>query len=215
MQLLSSVPGLEVYLASSPVMAHKLLKKAISSSSPSLFLEPRWLYKTQQEIEPKDEAQEAIEGAAEVLHGGDVAILTYGEGVVEALKASDLFPNDSFYLIDFHSLHIGLPEGIIAKIRSIGRCVIFDSYCTSGGPLVEVALGLAQRGVQIDIIRPPHVPVPTATSLSSSYYPNHQDLARCLAAALGAPLAFSELAFEELHLPPTLRLSKTWKIDRS
>lgn len=71
-------PGLVVVIPRSPVQAKGLLLSCIRSKDPTLFFEPKVLYRIAEEMVPKEDYMIPL-GKAEVMQEGtDITIVSYG-----------------------------------------------------------------------------------------------------------------------------------------
>ena len=87
--LFGNVIGLKVVIPSSPKMAKGLLISAMLDDNPVIFLEPRWLYQIKEDV---DESYFSIplNESRIVKFGTDITIVSYGDGLIDSLKASVL-----------------------------------------------------------------------------------------------------------------------------
>ena len=81
----SHIPGLRVVAPSSPSDGYNLLRGAVESSDPVIFIEHRWLHQTIEEFEPKSESFE-IEKAKVLVSGSDISLISLSYGVLECIK---------------------------------------------------------------------------------------------------------------------------------
>lgn len=117
-------PGLTVVSPSTPQDAYSLLRAAIDSPDPVIFLEPKKLYWTKGEV---DTTIKAELGTARVAREGtDVTLIAYGASVPLALDAADAAAAEgrSVQVIDVRSLSPFDDETVTAAVTATGRAVV-------------------------------------------------------------------------------------------
>ncbi|MGN7964485.1 alpha-ketoacid dehydrogenase subunit beta [Microbacterium sp. 22179] len=117
-------PGLTVVCPSTPQDAYSLLRAAIESPDPVVFLEPKKLYWTRGQV---DTAHRADLGSARVARTGtDVTLLAYGAAVPLALEAAEAAAADgrSVEVVDVRSLSPFDDATVTAAVRATGRAVV-------------------------------------------------------------------------------------------
>ncbi|WP_309064721.1 alpha-ketoacid dehydrogenase subunit beta [Microbacterium sp.] len=117
-------PGLTVVSPSSPQDAYSLLRAAIASPDPVVFLEPKKLYWTKGEVDTSVTA--AIGRARVVRDGTDVTLLAYAAMVPVALEAAEIAASEgrSVQVVDIRTLSPFDDATVIAAVRSTGRAVV-------------------------------------------------------------------------------------------
>ncbi|WP_424936462.1 MULTISPECIES: alpha-ketoacid dehydrogenase subunit beta [Bacteria] len=117
-------PGLTVVTPSTPQDAYSMLRAAISSPDPVVFLEPKKLYWSRGEV---DTSVVADLGTARIARDGtDVTVLTYGASVSVALEAAEIAAGEgrSVQVVDVRSLSPFDDETVTAAVRATGRAVV-------------------------------------------------------------------------------------------
>ena len=112
-------PGLKVVSPGTPADAKGLLKSAIRSEDPVLFIENATLYQSRGEV-PEDEDYLEPLGKSKVQREGDaVTIVAYSKMVPAALQAADMLSEDGIEaeVIDLRSLRPLDMEPIIASFN--------------------------------------------------------------------------------------------------
>ncbi len=128
-------PGLTVVMPSTPRNARSLLKAAIRSDDPVIFMEPKFLYRKYREPVPLDEEVAELRKTEIVQEGTDLTIVTWGamrwftDKAVNALEAEGV----SVELLDLQTISPMDSETIIASVKKTGRCVIVQEAPRSGG----------------------------------------------------------------------------------
>jgi len=139
-------PGLTVVTPSNPADAYSMLREAIASDDPVIFLEPKSRYWA------KDALQLPVQTApmtrAVVLREGtDVTLMAYGPTVKTALQAADLGAAEglSVEVIDLRSLSPFDDETVSASVRKTSRAAIIHEASQFGGYGAEVAARVTER----------------------------------------------------------------------
>jgi pyruvate dehydrogenase E1 component beta subunit len=139
--LYSRVPGLIVVAPGTAYDAKGLLKSAIRSDDPVIFLESELMLNDRGEV-PADEYTVPI-GVADVKRAGeDVTIVTWGKCLKLCEKAADELAQKhdiDAELIDVRTLRPLDEQTIIDSIRKTHRCVIVDedwNYCGMGAGIL-------------------------------------------------------------------------------
>jgi pyruvate/2-oxoglutarate/acetoin dehydrogenase E1 component len=207
--LFGSVPGLKVVVPSSPAMAKGLLASALMDNNPVVYLEPRWLYGTRENV-PASAYFTDLSKAAVVRVGSDVTVVTYGDGVLEALRAAKRLHECTIdaEIIDLVSLKPIDHETILQSVRKTGRLITFDtthsSFCVGSEIIAKCCAGdvRALKANPVSIACP-DTPCPTSTALTAGFYPTRVDLIREAHTILRRPAPPQpELSFEDLHFSP-------------
>ena len=109
---------------STPQDAYSLLRAAIASPDPVVFLEPKKLYWTKGEV---DTSVVAELGSARIAREGtDVTLVSYGSSVATCLEAAEIAAEEgrSVQVIDVRTLSPIDDETLTAAVRATGRAVV-------------------------------------------------------------------------------------------
>jgi len=121
------VPGLRVLAPSTPSDAYGLLKSAIRSDDPVVFLESEMLYGVKGEV---GDAEFLVPmGVAAVSRPGrDVTIVTYSKPLRAVLDAAQALAARGIEaeVLDLRSLRPLDEEAVYESVRRTGRCVVVD-----------------------------------------------------------------------------------------
>ncbi|MDR2322731.1 MAG: alpha-ketoacid dehydrogenase subunit beta [Microbacterium sp.] len=117
-------PGLTVVCPSTPQDAYSLLRAAIASPDPVIFLEPKKLYWTKGEVDTSVVGE--IGSARIARDGSDVTLISYGSSVATCLEAAEIAAAEgrSVQVIDVRTLTPIDDATITAAVRSTGRAVV-------------------------------------------------------------------------------------------
>jgi len=184
------VPGLKVVLPSSPQDAYSLLRAAIQDNNPVIFLEHRWLYDVEGEVD--DEAAVPL-GAAAIRRAGDaLTVVSTSWMNVEAMKAAEVLARREveLELIDVRSVVPLDEQPIVESVRKTGRCIVADYdwvFCGFGAELASLishrCFGRLRQPVER--LGFAHVPCPTTRPLESLFYPSAVSIIRTAERMLG------------------------------
>jgi pyruvate dehydrogenase E1 component beta subunit len=141
--LYARVPGLTVLAPATPADAKGLLKSAIRSDDPVIFLESELMLNDKGSV-PEDKDFTLPIGVADIKKPGeDVTLITWGKVTKMVLRAAvELAEKHDIdaEVIDLRSLRPLDEETIINSIRKTHRAVIVDEdwpYCGMGGGILE------------------------------------------------------------------------------
>jgi pyruvate dehydrogenase E1 component beta subunit len=139
-------PGLTVVTPSNPADAYSMLREAIESDDPVIFLEPKSRYWVRDEVTLP--ARTAPMHRAQVLREGtDVTLLAYGPTVKTALQSAELASVEGLdvEVIDLRSLSPFDDETVGASVRKTSRAAIIHEASQFVGYGAEVAARVTER----------------------------------------------------------------------
>ena len=185
------VPGLTVVCPATPADAYGLLRTAIDSPNPVLFIENKALYARKGDM-PDTLAPIPFGQARVARPGTDVTVVTYGAALYEAEAAAKEAAalGIDVEIIDLRSLQPWDEATVLASLARTHRLVIFHEAVEAFGVGAEIAARMADVGfdeLDAPIIRvgAPFMPTPYSPELEKAYMP---DAARLLAAIRRAML---------------------------
>lgn len=177
------IPGLKVVMPSTPQDAYSQLRAAIQDENPVIFLEHRWLYDVEGEV---DLSQKQNLGTAHVYRDGtDLTVVTTTWMTVEALKAAEILKRRgvSLEIVDARSIAPLDMETIGESVNKTGRCIVADYDWTYCGFSAEVAAQISTHC--FEKLKAPvarlgfqHVHCPTTRPLENLYYPSAIEIIR-------------------------------------
>jgi 2-oxoisovalerate dehydrogenase E1 component beta subunit len=139
-------PGLTVVTPSNPADAYSMLREAIDSDDPVIFMEPKSRYWSKQNITlPVTTAP--MTRARVVREGSDVTLIAYGPTVSTALETAELAEAEglSIEVIDLRSLSPFDDETVGASVRKTARAAVIHEAAQFGGYGAEVAARVTER----------------------------------------------------------------------
>jgi pyruvate dehydrogenase E1 component beta subunit len=189
--LFTHIPGLKVVCPSTPYDTKGLLVQSIRDNDPVIFCEHKNLYGLEGEV---PEALYAIPfGEANVVRDGrDASIVSYGLMVHRSLEAAAALAKEGIdcEVIDLRTLSPLDLETVLASVRKTGRLVCVDE----ANPRCSIAADIAAQAAQhafdalrgpIEMVTPPHVPVPFSPVLEDAYLPNAEKIAAAVKRTFG------------------------------
>ncbi|WDZ91041.1 alpha-ketoacid dehydrogenase subunit beta [Nocardiopsis sp. HUAS JQ3] len=139
-------PGLTVVTPSTPADAYFLLREAIASDDPVVFMEPKKLYWGKDEIDPA--APEPPIGRAVVRRPGtDATLIAYGPSVPTALEAAEAAAQEgrSLQVVDVRSLVPFDDATVCEAVRSTGRAVVVAEASGFASVASEIVARVTER----------------------------------------------------------------------
>lgn len=135
-------PGLVVAIPSGPRVARSLLKAAIRSNDPVIFLEPNAIYRAFREEIDVDEDRISPLGKAQIVReGSQVTVIAYGAMLYQVKKTIEKGILEKGWdpeVIDLLTLSPMDYETIIQSVKKTGRCVIVHEAHRTGGIAAEL-----------------------------------------------------------------------------
>ncbi|MBO3743014.1 alpha-ketoacid dehydrogenase subunit beta [Actinoplanes flavus] len=160
-------PGLHVVAPSDPADAYGLLRKAIESPDPVLFLEPKKLYFSRSEADLTLPVPPI--GTAVVRRPGtDATLIAYGPAVPVALEAAEAAAQEgrSLQVVDLRSIVPFDDETVCAAVRSTGRAVVVAEAAGFASVSSEVVARVTER-----CFHSLHAPIRRVTGFDIPYPP--------------------------------------------
>jgi 2-oxoisovalerate dehydrogenase E1 component len=149
--MFTHIPGLRVVMPSNALDACGLLRTAIRSDDPVLFLEHKRLYREPYNRSPHPGPEYTIPfGKAKVVKpGNSLTIITYGALVQKSLQAAlqieSRFPDRTVEVVDLRSLSPYDWEAICSSVEKTSRVIVAHEDCLSWGYGAELAARIGQE----------------------------------------------------------------------
>ncbi len=140
------VPGLQVVMPSSPYDAKGLLKSAIRSERPVVFIEHKLLYMSEGEV-PDEEYLVPI-GSADIKRSGtDVTVVTYSLMTNRCLEAAGKLAEEgiSVEVVDLRTLSPLDWPTVLESVRRTHRLVVVHEAIKRGGIGGDIAATVAEE----------------------------------------------------------------------
>jgi pyruvate dehydrogenase E1 component beta subunit len=175
-------PGLKVVSPGTPEDAKGLLKAAIRSNDPVLFLEQATLYQVRGEV-PDGDYVIPIGKSKVQRPGKDVTIVTYSKGLEISLKAAELLAKEGVEveIVDLRSLRPLDMEPVIESFKKTNRAVVVEEGWKSFGVGAEVSARIYEQAFDyvdapIRRVAQKEVPLPYNRTLEQSALPQVEDV---------------------------------------
>ena len=175
-------PGLKVVSPGTPADAKGLLKAAIRSNDPILFVEHATLYQVRGEV-PDGEYIVPIGKSTIQRLGKDVTIVTYSKGLEISMKAAEELAKDGIEaeIVDLRSLRPLDMGPVIESFKKTNRAVIVEEGWKSYGVGAEVSSRIYEQAfdyVDAPVVRvaQKEVPLPYNRALEQSALPQPADV---------------------------------------
>jgi len=189
--LFTHIPGLKVVCPSTPYDTKGLLIQSIRDNDPVIFCEHKNLYGFEGEV---PEASYAIPfGEANIVREGKhVSIVAYGLMVHRALDAAAALAREGVEaeVIDLRTLSPLDIDTVLESVAKTGRLVCVDEASPRCSIAADVSAQVAQRAFAalegpIEMVTPPHVPVPFSPALEDLYIPSAAQVAAAVKRTMG------------------------------
>jgi pyruvate dehydrogenase E1 component beta subunit len=187
----SSVPGLIVMAPSNASDAKGLLKAAIRSDNPVVFLENEILYGKTGDVPALEDFVLPIGKARIARAGTDVTLVSFSIGMTYALAAAEELAKDGIEaeVIDLRTLRPMDTESIIESVKKTGRCVAIEEGWPQNGVTAQIAAVVQEQA--FDYLDAPvarvtgkDVPMPYAANLEKLALPSTAEVVAAAKAVL-------------------------------
>ncbi|MEV8609447.1 alpha-ketoacid dehydrogenase subunit beta [Amycolatopsis sp. NPDC051373] len=189
--IFTHIPGLKVVVPSSPYEAKGLLIQSIRDDDPVIFCEHKALYDTSGEV-PEDSYTIPFGEANVVRDGEDVTIVAIGRmvGVAEEAARELASTGVEAEVIDPRTTSPLDTETILESVENTGRLVIVDEASPRCNLATDISALVAREGfaslhAPIEMVTPPHTPVPFSDALEDLYIPGPQQVVNAAKAVVG------------------------------
>jgi 2-oxoisovalerate dehydrogenase E1 component len=176
--IFAHIPGFRVVLPTTPADAKGLLKTAIRSDDPVIFMEHRALLQTKGPV-PDGEHLVPFGKAAVARSGRDVTVVGVSVMVPRALKAAEALAGDGIEVevVDPRTIAPLDIETILESVHRTGRLLIADETFAPCGIGAEIAARVMERGFDdldapIRRLNGLHTPIPYSPSLERAVVPD-------------------------------------------
>jgi pyruvate/2-oxoglutarate/acetoin dehydrogenase E1 component len=177
------VPGLRVVMPATPADAKGLLKSAIRSDDPVVFIEHKALYALKGEV-PDGEQLVPLGRARLAREGGAVSLISYSRMVHFALEAAQALEKEGIEaeVLDLRSLNPLDWQALMASVRKTRRAVVVSEAHRTAGFAAELSARIAEEAFEVlegpvARVAAKDVPVP-ATHLEKRSIPSVEEIAQ-------------------------------------
>jgi pyruvate dehydrogenase E1 component beta subunit len=175
-------PGLKVIAPGTPADAKGLLKSAIRSNDPVLFIEHATLYQVRGEV-PAGEYLVPIGQSIVQRPGKDVTIVTYSKMLELSLKAAEQLAGEGIQVevVDLRTLRPLDMAPVITSFKKTNRAVVVEEGWKSYGVGAEVAARIYEEAFDyvdapVKRIAQAEVPLPYNRALEQLALPKVEDI---------------------------------------
>ncbi|MBH5336011.1 alpha-ketoacid dehydrogenase subunit beta [Streptomyces pactum] len=147
-----ATPGLHVVTPATVADAYGMLREAIASDDPVVFLEPKRLYWSKADWsadrpEPVAPIGRAVVRRPATGQGSPVSLITYGPSLPVCMEAAEAARAEGWDLevVDLRSLVPFDDETVCASVRRTGRALVVHESPGFGGPGGEIAARITER----------------------------------------------------------------------
>ena len=179
-------PGLKVVAPGTPADAKGLLKAAIRSNDPVLYIEQATLYQVRGEV-PDGDYTIPIGQSKVQRAGSDVTIVTYSKMLETSTKAAEQLAGEGIEaeIVDLRSLRPLDMGPVLESFKKTNRCVIVEEGWRSFGVGSEVAARLYEQAFDyadapIQRVAQKEVPLPYNRTLEQLALPQVEDVVRAV-----------------------------------
>lgn len=175
-------PGLKVVAPGTPEDAKGMLKAAIRSNDPILFIEHATLYQVRGEV-PDGDYVTPLDQAKVQRPGNDVTLITYSKMLEKSLVAADELAKDGIEveIVDIRSLRPLDMGPILESFKKTNRAVIVEEGWRSYGVGAEVSARIYEQAFDyvdapIQRVAQDEVPLPYNRALEQMALPQVEDI---------------------------------------
>ena len=179
-------PGLKVVAPGTPADAKGLLKSAIRSNDPILFIEHATLYQTRGEV-PDGDYTLPIGQSIVQRPGRDVTIVTYSKMLEISMKAADLLAKDGIEveIVDLRTLRPLDMEPVITSFKKTNHAVVVEEGWRSYGVGAEISARIYEQAFDyvdapIRRVAQKEVPLPYNRYLEQLALPQVEDVVKAV-----------------------------------
>jgi pyruvate dehydrogenase E1 component beta subunit len=179
-------PGLKVVAPGTPEDAKGLLKSAIRSNDPVLFIENATLYQLRGEV-PEEEYTTPIGFSKIQCPGRDVTIITYSKMLDASLKAAEQLSKEDIEaeVVDLRTLRPLDMEPVIDSFKKTNRAVVVEEGWRSYGVGSEIASRIYEEAFDyvdapVQRVAQKEVPLPYNRNLEQLALPQVEDVIRAV-----------------------------------
>ena len=183
--IMAHIPGFKIVMPSNAADAKGMLKTAIRSDDPILFLEHKALYRQGFARSPEPDSNYLVEiGSAKVVHEGDqLTVVTYGALVQKCINAAKEYAKIGLTVevIDIRSIVPLDMQTISNSIKKTGRVLVAHEDLEFVGLGAEIAAQIADQcftwlDAPVKRVAARYAYIPYATAMEDYVLPNDKDL---------------------------------------
>jgi acetoin:2,6-dichlorophenolindophenol oxidoreductase subunit beta len=189
---LAHVPGLTVVYPSNPADAKGLLKAAIRSDDPVVFVESSRLWTVRGDVPETPDHVVPLGKAVVARPGSDVTLVSWGWAAARTIEAAALLADTGIdaEVLDLRTISPLDEAAILESVGRTGRLVVVHDAAGPFGPGAEIAALVAEHAFDalrapVARVAAPFAPAPFAKGLEHAYYPTPERIASVARAVVG------------------------------
>ena len=182
--IFTHIPGLKVVCPSTPYDAKGLMIQSIRDNDPVIFCEHKNIYDFSGDV-PTEPYTIPFAEANILREGSDVTIVSYGLMVHRAVEAANQLAKEGIEceVIDLRTLSPIDMETVIESVENTGKLVVVDEANPRCSIASDISATVAQQAFKnlkapIEMVTPPHTPVPFSRDLESFYLPSSEKIVK-------------------------------------
>ena len=158
------IPGLVVVTPATPADNKGLLKSAIRSDDPVVYMEHKSLWSLEGEV-PEGDVLIPFGQARMEREGSDLTIVSWSNCLNDAAAAAGALSGEgiSAEVLDLRTLWPWDKAAVLASVEKTGRLLVAHESVAVGGFGAEVAASCRQRGLSVTLVEP--MPIPFGPTL--------------------------------------------------
>lgn len=183
------IPGLRVVMPATAADARDLLVASVLCDDPVLYIDDRWCYEIEEDLEPIEEIDLRSVRPRVLRPGGDVTVVGSGYSTQLALAAAELLESDgiSAEVVDVRVLNPLDMGPVLKSVEGTRRLVAVDGGWRTCGFAGEIVAGVIETMPPGHLLSKPlrltlpDAPAPTSSALERIYYPTAESIAEQIA----------------------------------
>lgn len=179
-------PGLKVVAPGTPADAKGMLKSAIRSDDPVMFIEHATLYQVRGEV-PEEEYTTPLDKSKIQRPGSDVTLVTYSKMLEKSTQAAEELAKEGIEveIVDLRCLRPLDMEPVLTSFKKTNRAVIVEEGWRSYGVGAEVASRIYEQAFDyvdapIQRVAQKEVPLPYNRNLEQMALPQVEDVIKAV-----------------------------------
>ena len=174
------VPGLRVVMPSTVKDARDLLIASVLCSDPVIYIDDRWLYDLEEELDDIEELNLENQGPVVSTSGSDLTIVGSSYASLLARDGAKILAKENIFaeVIDVRVLNPLKVDTIIKSVEKTKHLLVLDSGWLSGGFAGEIVSQVSEK-LPVGILKKspkrlalPDAPAPSSRFLEEEYYLN-------------------------------------------
>jgi acetoin:2,6-dichlorophenolindophenol oxidoreductase subunit beta len=174
--LFSHIPGLKVVAPSTPADAKGLLIAAVNDPDPVIYIDDRWLYAQEEEV---DETMTAFPLGKAVIRrsGSQISLISSSYTSLLCRRAAESLASEGIdaEVVDLLTLKPYDKECVLQSVSKTGRAVIVDGGWRSFGYAAEISAYITENlfgtlHAAVQRVCLPDAPAPASRTLEEAYY---------------------------------------------